>query len=107
MIEVEESSGNVYADLGLPDAEEMLIKAQLAVKIGDIIKKRKLTQKEAAKLMGLSQAKVSDMGRGRFRGISQAKMLECLAKLGRNVQIVVGPARRTRKPGRVDVVFAA
>jgi predicted XRE-type DNA-binding protein len=107
MIEVTESSGNVYEDLGRPDAQEMRIKAQLAVKIADIIKRRKLTQREASEIIGLSQAKISDMSRGRFRGISQAKMLECLVKLGRDVQIVVGPARRTKNPGRVDVVFAA
>ncbi len=107
MIEIEKSCGNVYADLGMPDADEMLVKAQLASKIGEIIKGKKLSQQEAADVLGISQPKLSNMLRGRFRGISEAKMLDCLARLGRNVQIVVGPARRTTSNGRVAVVFAA
>ena len=104
MTEIEKGSANVYADLGRPDADEMLVKAQLANKIGDIIKRRRLTQVQAAELVGLSQPKLSGLLRGQFRGISEAKMLECLAKLGRDVQIVVGPARRAG-PGRVKIVF--
>jgi predicted XRE-type DNA-binding protein len=107
MTAIEKSSGNVYADLGLPDADEMLVKAQLAMKIGEIIKARRWTQQQAAEVLGMTQPKLSTMLRGQFRGISEAKMLECLAKLGRNVQIVVGPARRSAAAGRVEVVFAA
>ncbi len=55
----------------------------------------------------MTQPKLSKMLRGQFRGVSEAKMLECLAKLGRDVQIVVGPARRSAAAGRVEVVFAA
>ena len=106
-IKVEESTGNVYADLGFPDAEEMLVKAQLAMNIGKIIKRRKLTQKEAAKVMGLTQAKVSDMLRGRFRGISEAKMLDCLTALGNDVEIRVKPIRRRKAAGKINVVYAA
>lgn len=106
-IEIEESSGNVYADLGMPDAEEMLVKCQLSMKIEEIIKSRRWTQQQAAEVLGMSQPKLSKMLRGQFRGISQAKMLECLNLLGRDVQIVVGPAKRTRaRGGRLDVVFA-
>jgi predicted XRE-type DNA-binding protein len=104
---VERGSGNVYADLGRPDADEMLVKAQLVARIGDIIKSRKLTQKEAAQIMGMTQAKVSQMLRGHFRGISQAKLLDCLAALGNDVEIRVKPTRRKKAPGRVAVVFAA
>ena len=107
MIEYEEGSGNVYADLGLPDAEEMLVKAQLAIKITQIIQSREWTQQEAAKVLNMTQPMLSNMMRGRFRGISEAKMLECLVKLGRDVQIVVGPARKTNYADRVEVVFAA
>jgi predicted XRE-type DNA-binding protein len=107
MIEYEEGSGNVYADLGLPDAEEMLVKAQLAIKITQIIQAREWTQQEAAKVLNMTQPMLSNMMRGRFRGISEAKMLECLAKLGRDVQIIVGPAREINYAGRVEVVFAA
>jgi len=107
-IEIEESSGNVYADLGMPDAEEMLVKCHLAMKIEEIIKSRRWTQQQAAEVLGMPQPKLSKMLRGQFRGISQAKMLECLNLLGRDVQIVVSPARRTRAraAGRLEVVFA-
>lgn len=107
MIEIEEGSGNVYADLGVPNADEMRVKAQLAGKIGEIIKARRWTQQRAAEVLGISQPKLSQLLRGQFRGVSEAKMLELLARLGRNVQIVVGPPRRSAKPGRVEVVFAA
>ena len=106
MIEIEESSGNVYADLGFDDAEEMMVKAQLATKIGEIIKGRKWSQQRAADVLGIPQSKLSKMLRGQFRGISEAKMLDCLARLGRDVQIVVGPARRSASVGHVAVVFA-
>ncbi|HDL7726407.1 helix-turn-helix domain-containing protein [Yersinia enterocolitica] len=102
--DIEISSGNVYADLGKDNAEEMQVKAQLANTIGNIIKNRRLTQEQAAKLLGMTQPKLSNMLRGQFRGISEAKMLECLTRLGRDVQIVVGKARRT--PGSLKVVFA-
>ena len=107
-ITIEKSSGNVYADLGLADAQEMLIKAKLASKISEIIQRQNLTQQQAAQLLAMPQPKVSLLLRGQFRGISEAKMLECLARLGRDIDIVVKPARR-RAPsgtvGRVNVVF--
>lgn len=106
MVKIEKSAGNVYADLGLADADEMLVKAQLAVNIDRIIKRRKLSQKEAAETMGISQAKVSEMRRGRFRGISEAKMLECLRALGNDIEIRVKPIRRRRTPGTINVVYA-
>lgn len=82
MIEIEESSGNVYIDLGMNDAGEMFLKAQLATKIGEIMKSRKLSQQRAAVLLGMTQPKLSNMLRGKFRGISETKMLECLTRLG-------------------------
>ncbi|AVF36287.1 helix-turn-helix domain-containing protein [Rahnella sikkimica] len=103
-IEVEISSGNVYADIGLSDAEEMLIKAQLAQKIGELMQNRRLTQAAAAKLFGMTQPKVSALLRGQFRGISEAKMIECLNKLGRDVQIVIAESRQVT--GTLKVVFA-
>lgn len=108
MVEFEKSAGNVYADLGLADADEMLVKAQLANKISEIIKGRKWTQQQAAEALGVPQSKLSKMLRGQFRGVSETKMLDCLTRLGRDVQIVVGPARRinTTTAGRVAVVFA-
>ena len=87
---IEMSSGNIYADIGVPDAEEMLLKAQLASRIADLIQGKGLTQSQAAELLGIPQPKLSLMLRGQFRGISEAKMLECLARLGRDIQIVIG-----------------
>ena len=103
---IEEGTTNVYADLGMADAEEMIVKAQLASKIGEIITSRKWSQQKAADLLGIPQSKLSKMLRGQFRGISEAKMLDCLARLGRTVQIVIGPPRRSTTAGRIDVVFA-
>jgi predicted XRE-type DNA-binding protein len=106
MSKIEKGSMNVYADLGVADAEEMLVKAQLASKIAEIIKLRKLTQTQASSLLGMTQPKLSNMLRGRFRGISETKMLECMTLLGRDVQIVVKPVSRSRKTGHVSVLFA-
>ncbi len=105
MSKITKGSGNVYADLGLADADEMLVKAQLAAKISEIIKLRKLTQTQASALLGMPQPKLSNMLRGRFRGISETKMLECLTLLGRDVQIVVKPGSRSRKTGHMSVLF--
>ncbi len=105
MSKIERGSTNVYADLGMANAEEMLVKAQLATKIGDIIRRRKLTQVQAAELLGMTQPKLSGLLRGQFRGISEIKMLECLTRLGRDVEIVVKSAPRSRTEGHVSVVF--
>ncbi len=106
MNKIEKGSTNVYDDLGMADAEEMLVKAQLATKIGEIIKLRNLTQTQASSLLGMPQPKLSNMLRGRFRGISEVKMLECLTLLGRDVQIVVKTASKSRKTGHLSVHFA-
>jgi len=106
MSKIEKGSMNLYADLGAADADEMLVKAQFATKIAEIIKLRKLTQTQASLLLGMTQPKLSNMLRGRFRGISEAKMLECMTLLGRDVQIVVKPVSRSRKTGHVSVLFA-
>ena len=98
--------GNVYADLGYPDADEMLVKAQLVSKIAEIIQRRGLTQVEAAKLLGLTQPKVSAMLRGQFRGFSERKLIDCLTSLGRDVQIVIREAPQRRTGGKLTIVFA-
>ena len=105
MSSIEKSSGNVYADLAMPAADEMLVKARLAAKIGEIIKHRHLTQQEASSILGMPQSKVSNMLRGNFRGISEAKMLDCLNLLGRDVEIVVKKAPRSQEVGHTSVVF--
>lgn len=106
MIEIEKGSANVYEDLGLADAAERQVKATLAAKIGEILKHRHLTQIQASEILGMPQPKLSGMLRGQFRGISEAKMLECLNRLGRDVEIVVRKPSRSRVVGRTSVVFA-
>ena len=105
-IPVTAGSGNVYADLGYPDADEMLVKARLVYKISEIIQSRGLTQVEAAKLLGLTQPKVSAMLRGQFRGFSERKLIDCLTSLGRDVQIVIKEPTRRRTGGKLTVVVA-
>ena len=93
-LEQEPSSGNVFADLGLPDADEHLIKAGLVVKIGRIVRQRELTQAAAAQLMGIDQPKVSAMLAGEFRGYSVERLMRFLVALGHDVEIVVKPRKR-------------
>jgi len=88
------------------DADEMLVKAQLVHKISEIIRGRGLTQTEAAKILGLTQPKLSSILRGQFRGISERKLIDCLTSLGRDVDIVVKEAPRRRAGGKLTVVFA-
>ncbi len=96
---------NVYADLGLKDADEMLVKAQLVVKIAEILRERGWSQQRSAKVLGLTQPKLSKMLRGQFRGISEMKMIDCLIRLGRPVRIVVGPEGQAADE-RIEVVAA-
>jgi predicted XRE-type DNA-binding protein len=104
-ISIQESSQNVYADLSYRDSDDMVVKAQLVTKIGDIIRQRGLTQDKAAELLGLTQPKISKLLKGQFRGISERRLLRCLTSLGRDVEIVVKPAQR-RRAGRLSVLFA-
>jgi predicted XRE-type DNA-binding protein len=98
-------STNVYEQLGFPDAEEMLVKAKLVSKIGEILRERGWSQQQAAKVLGLTQPKLSKMLRGQFRGISEMKMMDCLVRLGRAVKIVVGPEGEEAEE-RIEVVAA-
>ena len=88
-VEIEQGSGNMFADLGLPDAEAHLIKAQLVTRIDEIIRRRGLKQVEAAKLLGLSQPDVSRLLRGSFREYSMERLLCLLTALGHDVNIVI------------------
>ena len=92
-IEVRRGSGNAFADLGLPDAERLKIKAGLAIEIRRAMRKLGLTQKEAAMRMGITQPKVSDMMRGDFSNLSERKLMDCLTRLGYDVEINVRPAK--------------
>lgn len=92
-VEVQRGSDNVFADLGLADAEKLKIKTGLVIEIRKAMRSRELTQQEAAKLMGISQPKVSDMIRGDFTNLSERKLMDCLTRLGYDIEITVRPAR--------------
>ena len=102
---VEHGSGNVFADLGLPDADAHLLKAGLVVRIDAIVRQRGLAQTEAARLLGLSQPDVSRLLRGDFREYSLERLLRLLTTLGRDVDIVI---RRPRSAdgGRLRIAAA-
>ena len=87
------SCGNIFADLDLPDPELLLAKAKLSIKIEKLIKERRLTQKQAATLMGLTQPNVSDLLRGRLDGFTLDRLFRCLDALGQEIEIVVRPKR--------------
>lgn len=91
-IEFEASSGNVFADLGLPNAEQLKIKSGLAIEIARAVRRLGLTQEEAGHRMGISQAKVSGMMRGDFANLSERKLMECLNRLGYDIEIKLSPA---------------
>ena len=103
-VKVTMGSGNVFQDLGFPDAEERLVKASLALEIERIIDQRKLTQRAAAKLMGIDQPKVSHIIRGRLDGYSTERLMGFLTSLGRDIEIVVRKGPRSRRQGRLKVI---
>jgi predicted XRE-type DNA-binding protein len=90
-VEVQRSSGNVFADLGLPDADKLKIKSGLVIEIRKAMRRLGLTQQEAAKRMGITQPKVSDMMRGDFSNLSERKLMDCLNRLGYDIEIKVKP----------------
>jgi len=96
------SSGNVFADLGIPNADEYLAKAHLAVLILKTVRRRRLTQAAAGKVLGISQPKVSALLNGRLDGFSTDRLFRFLNKLGCDVRITVSPPR-AKKLGRVQV----
>ena len=99
----EKSSGNVFADIGLPNAEEHLVKAKLVFKIDALMRERGLKQVEAAKLFGVKQPDVSKMLRGDFRQFSVERLMRFLVALGQDVEIVVRPHGGKRAPAALHV----
>jgi predicted XRE-type DNA-binding protein len=97
------SSGNVFADLGLADADELLVKAELVMQISRIIEERGLTQVQAAEVLGIDQPKVSALVRGNLRGYSVERLSRFLNALGQDVEIVVRPKPRSERQGRTRV----
>ncbi len=100
------SPRSACADLGLPDPEGMAVKARLVTEIADLIGKRDLNQTVAARLFAMPQPKLSNILRGQFRGVSEQWLMDCLTLLGRDVQIVVKPAPKSRPVGKVKVALA-
>ena len=92
-VEVRRSSGNVFSDLGLPDADKLNIRTGLVIEIIKAMRHRGLTQQDVAKRMGITQPKVSDMMRGDFSNLSERKLMDCLPRLGYDIEISVKPAQ--------------
>jgi predicted XRE-type DNA-binding protein len=98
----EKSSGNVFADLGLPHPEQELMKARLTLQIYRLIKARGLRQAEAGKILGIRQPHVSALMRNRSGSFSVERLMEFLTALGQDVEIVVRPTRKQH--GEMSVV---
>jgi predicted XRE-type DNA-binding protein len=106
-IPVTPSSGNVFADLGFAEPEEELTKAQLASQIREIIKRRRLTQRAAAAVVGVDKPKVSALMHGRLANFSSDRLMRMLAALGQDVEIVVKERAATCERGSIRVVTEA
>ena len=105
-IPVTRGGSNVYADLGFDDPAEELVKAELAMTIDAVIQERGHTQEAAATLMGVDQPKVSHILHGRLGGFSTQRLMEFLTAPGRDIEIVVRAAPRSRKRGRLHIAAA-
>ena len=103
-IEHEVSSGNVFADIGMAEPVESLAKAELARKVGSIIKHRHLNQTEAAKLLGIDQPKVSRLLRGQLKEFSMTKLLDFMLRLDRDVEIRIKKHRNGSVPPGIEVL---
>ena len=101
--EIEESSGNVFANLGLANPEQELLKARLTLEIYQIVKRRQLTQKQAGEILGIKQPSVSLLMRNRSGTFSVARLMAFLTKLDRDVEIPVQPKRSDK--GELSVVL--
>jgi predicted XRE-type DNA-binding protein len=101
---VEAGSGNIFADLGLPDAEEHFLKAQIVSEIYRLASERKLTQAAAGKLMGVSQPEVSRMFKGNFREYSIDRLMGFLTGFDRDVDIIVRPHKKRGQAGRITFI---
>ena len=98
------SSGNVFADLGFRNSKQELLKAKLTVEIYKLLKAQGVTQQEAAKLLGTTQAQVSALMRCKPVSVSVGRLMEFLTVLGQDVKVTVKPAPRRRKAGDMSVV---
>lgn len=103
---VEESSGNVFADLGYPDAEEVLAKSRLAQRIAELIEKQNLTQVQAASILGIDQPKISKLMRGQLREFSTDRLFRFLNAMNQDIEIVIREKPQERKQAILSVIAA-
>lgn len=111
-IEITPSSGNVFADLGLPDPDVLLAKAELAIAITGVIRQRGLTQTAAARELGIHQSRISAITRGRLDDLSLERLLSIARRLGHDGSITISPSPEPTRRGRLvarrrDEVLAA
>lgn len=100
------SSGNVFADLGFRDADERQTKVRLAVAINDVLQRRRLSQGEAARQLGINQPKISALSKYKLQGFSVERLMRFLTSLDQDVEIVIRKKPRTRRLARVVVTAA-
>jgi predicted XRE-type DNA-binding protein len=98
-----ESTGNIFADLGLPQSDDLLAKAELAAKIIEEIQRRRLTQAKAAVLLGMDQPKISALKRGKLAGFSIERLMRMLLLLGRDIEIAVKEKPESQAVARLRV----
>src|SRR6267143_6867943 len=106
-IEAHKGSGNVFADLGLPNPEDRLLKAKIVNELHRLIKERGLTQVKAAKLIGIHQPDLSRLLRGDFEDYSAERLMKMLTVFEQDIEIVMRPNRKAGKPGRITFKSAA
>jgi predicted XRE-type DNA-binding protein len=100
------SSGNVYADIGTPDAEAHQVKAHVVMLIASVMQRHDLTQTEAARRMGIAQPDLSNILRGKFRGYSLERLLACARALSVDFELTARPQAALRKEGRLQLKVA-
>jgi predicted XRE-type DNA-binding protein len=106
-VAVRYTTGSIFHGLGLPDADDLVVKAELARQIETVIRARRLTQVQAAELLGMDQPKVSALLRGRLDRFSIERLIRALRDLGQDVRLIVAPASGRNGRGRLTVAKTA
>lgn len=107
MSDFTKSTGNVFADLDLPNAEEKLAKAELARQIGNIIRKKRLTQEQASRVLGITQPKISALLNGKLAGFSIERLLKFITALDKDIEIrIKSKPRGARRRGRTTIFIS-
>jgi predicted XRE-type DNA-binding protein len=106
-IQVTPSSGNVFADLHLPNSEDKKTKVRLAIEINQIVEDLKLSQTEAAQKLNINQPKISALSKYRIEGFSVERLMTFLTRLNRDIEIVIHKKPRSRRPARIVITSSA